>query len=346
MRFSMLICLVFGLGASIAAAAESRDQQWKLCASQSVAWDVTIGACTARIQSRQETIRNLAIAYANRGLAYQAKGDNDRAIADSTEAIRLDRKYAPAYANRGNAYRAKGDNDRAIAEYSEAIRLDPKYAVAYNNRGNAYRDKGDNDRALADYSQAIRVDPNYALAYYNRGNAYGTKGDSDRAIADYSEAIRLDPKDALGYGNRGRLYFYQGRIAGALADFNQASEIDPADAYAALWLDIAGQRSAIPSRLPRAIAKLDMTKWPAPVIRMFLGQLPVGAVLAAADDQDVSKKMGQVCEANFYGGEFVLRQGKKAEAIGLLRLAVRDCPRGFLEWDAARAALKALGEAL
>jgi tetratricopeptide (TPR) repeat protein len=33
----------------------------------------------------------------------------------------------------------------AVADYTEAIRLDPKYAFAYNNRGLAYRAKGDLD---------------------------------------------------------------------------------------------------------------------------------------------------------------------------------------------------------
>ena len=99
-----------------------------------------------------------------------------------------------------SAYRDKGDNDRAIADYNEAIRLDPKDATAYNNRG--YRlsaNKGDNDRAIADYDEAIRLDPKYAMAFLGRGIAYRAKGDLDRAIADYSEAIRLDPKFARAF---------------------------------------------------------------------------------------------------------------------------------------------------
>ena len=50
----------------------------------------------------------------------------DKAIADFTEAIRLDPKYAEAYCNRGCAYRNKGDYDKAIADFTEAIRLNPK----------------------------------------------------------------------------------------------------------------------------------------------------------------------------------------------------------------------------
>jgi tetratricopeptide (TPR) repeat protein len=39
---------------------------------------------------------NLALAYAARGLAYEHKGDRDRAIADYSKAIELDPNLAPA----------------------------------------------------------------------------------------------------------------------------------------------------------------------------------------------------------------------------------------------------------
>ena len=46
----------------------------------------------------------------------------------TTEAIRLDPKSVLAYYNRGRAHHAKVDVDRAIADFSEAIRLNPKVA--------------------------------------------------------------------------------------------------------------------------------------------------------------------------------------------------------------------------
>ena len=102
----------------------------------------------ARVQSTRAG--RPSINYNNRGYAYRGKGDMDRAIADYTEAIRLDPKYAIAYYNRGEPTATKATRTVPLPTITEAIRLDPKYAIAYNNRGVAYRDKGDTDRAIAD----------------------------------------------------------------------------------------------------------------------------------------------------------------------------------------------------
>ncbi|KAB8334921.1 tetratricopeptide repeat protein, partial [Scytonema tolypothrichoides VB-61278] len=149
---------------------------------------------------------NQKIAYNYRGNSYANKKDDDRAIADYNQAIKLDPNFALAYNNRGNSYANKKDDDRAVADFNQAIKLDPNFAYAYNNRGLSYANKKDDDRAIADYNQAIKLDPNYALAYNNRGNSYANKKDDDRAIADYNQAIKLDPNLAYAYNNRGNSY--------------------------------------------------------------------------------------------------------------------------------------------
>ena len=307
--------------------------------------DVAIAACTRSISSARLHGHNLALEYNDRGFHYASKGDYDRAIADYNKAIRLDPKFVLTYNNRGNAYREKGDNDRGIADYNQAMRLDPKDVLAYYNRGNAYYDSGADDRAIADFTEAIQIDPKYEFAYVNLGDAYRAKGDYDSAIANYAEAVRLDPKDVLAYYNRGLANLYAGAVPKALADLEQASILDPKHAYAALWLEIVGQRSDVPSRLSQAISVIDMKVWPAPVIRLFLGQMPPPAVLAAADNPDKTTKNGQICEANFYSGEWAQRHGAKDEAAHLFRLAAAECPKGFDEWFAANAELKAIGAA-
>ena len=107
-----------------------------------------------------------------------------------------------AYNNRGLAYSDKGENDRAIADYTEAIRLDPKYANAYINRGLAYREKGETDRAIADFTEAIRLDPKFADAYVNRGLAYEKLADFARARSDFNTTLGLSQKGTTGRRTR------------------------------------------------------------------------------------------------------------------------------------------------
>jgi tetratricopeptide (TPR) repeat protein len=94
--------------------------------------------------------------------------------------------------NRGIAYGNKGDNDHALADYNEAIRLDPKNAVPFLYRGIAYGKKGDKDRALADFNEAIRLDPNNADALWIRGNLRVRLNDTG-GNADMAKAEQVNP---------------------------------------------------------------------------------------------------------------------------------------------------------
>ena len=94
------------------------------------------------------------------------------------------------------------DCEKAIADYTEAIRLDPKNAKAYSTLGDVHSVRGDHDKAIADYSQAIRLDPENSETYTKRGGAYLMKDDCDKAIADYTDAIRLDPKNQKAHAQR------------------------------------------------------------------------------------------------------------------------------------------------
>ena len=112
-------CLAAAGLVSGTSASAQLSQPWTWCVNEEKASpDVQIKGCTSVIGSGKETPKNLSIAYNNRGNGYRTKGDNDRAIADYNESIRLDPNYAYPYNGRGNAYRARGENDRAIADYS------------------------------------------------------------------------------------------------------------------------------------------------------------------------------------------------------------------------------------
>jgi tetratricopeptide (TPR) repeat protein len=172
----------------------------------------SIAGCTRILERKDESIRNLSVAYNDRGLAFRRRGDPDRSIADFGEAMRLRPKDATHFYNRGLAYGDKKELDRAIADHTEAIRLGPDrnaidaksgitlsddraYADYFYGRGSAYQGKGDLERAIADFTEAIRLQPRHAIAYASRATAYEARGERDRAAADYSEAVRLGTKE-------------------------------------------------------------------------------------------------------------------------------------------------------
>ena len=94
----------------------------------------------------------------------------------------------------------KGDNDQAIAECTEAIRLDPDYAFAYRTRGDARYARADYEPAVADYAEVLRREPENVWVLVARGRAHARQKNREAAVKDFEEAIRLAPEDSAIYG--------------------------------------------------------------------------------------------------------------------------------------------------
>ncbi len=61
------------------------------------------------------------------------------------------------YDNRAIAYEKKGELDKAIADFTEVIRLDPQEGGRYFERGLAYQKKGEKAKAEVDFTQAKKL---------------------------------------------------------------------------------------------------------------------------------------------------------------------------------------------
>jgi len=130
---------------------------------------------------------------------------------------------------------------------------------------------------------------------------------------------RLDPDKREPYYNRGITNFYAGLLSQAAADLDRSSQLNPRNSYTVIWLDIVDARSNRPSQFPRAVPQLEMTKWPAPVIRLCLGQATPEEVLGAADDPDAATKQRRVCEASFFIGQMARVEACECRARGAWR---------------------------
>jgi tetratricopeptide (TPR) repeat protein len=111
--------------------------------------------------SRGESYYEEARDSARRQEAPLDKAPLDRAVADLSEAIQRNPNDAEAWYMRGHCYSMKHDDDRAIADYSEAIRLESRAgrfkAIKYESRARAFARKGNQAKADADFAQAKKL---------------------------------------------------------------------------------------------------------------------------------------------------------------------------------------------
>ena len=279
----------------------------------------------------------------NRGTDYLKKGDYTHAIEAYTECIRLDPRSAVAFHARGYAYYASHDDDRAILDFNEAIRLEPRYGDAFLERARAYEDKNDYEHAIQDYTQAIKLKPAENTLLYDRAYDYQRVGEYALALADLNELVRRFPQSADAYRNRGLAYLYSGHLAEAQQDIGRAVKLNPRGSYGVIWLYIARAKAGATAEdeLAKNAAQSDLTKWPGPVIQLFLGKTTPDAVLQAASDKDPDKSAEQRCEANFFIAEYQIFHGQRDAARKNFRLAGETCNRNyFLYGKSAQEELK------
>jgi len=251
----------------------------------------------------------------------------------------LSRSSTDQLSQRGRADRKQKDGRTDFMRAPGTIFCAALAAVA------ATADAGMVARARADFVQTARLDLKDSASGRNRVGE-PAKTDLEQVIARYSQTIMVHPADDNAYFRRGIANLYAGSASKARADIAKASELDPQYPYYELWLHLIDQRLNQLSRLGEALSRFEMTKWPAPILRLFLGKAMVPEVLAAADDPDSDSdtRRGQLCEANFYIAQLALKQGAKGEAIRLFRLAATDCPHDFVEGPAASAELTAMSK--
>jgi tetratricopeptide (TPR) repeat protein len=81
----------------------------------------------------------------------------------------------------------------AVADYSDAIRLNPKDALAHRQRACAYVAKGDVEQAIAGFTEALRLDPMDAESFCGRAEVYAATERKHMAEEDFRAALRVKP---------------------------------------------------------------------------------------------------------------------------------------------------------
>jgi TolB-like protein/Tfp pilus assembly protein PilF len=133
---------------------------------------------------------------------------------------------------------SEADEQLAIADFSEAIRLDPSYALAFAGRSRAFAGASEFAtaairqeefaRAEADAQRAIELAPALADGHVALAVVYEDADlDFPRASEEYAHAAELAPGNANAQRANGRFAVYMGRTAAGIQAARRAVVLDP-----------------------------------------------------------------------------------------------------------------------
>ena len=279
------------------------------------------------------------------GKYYYDKGDYDRAVEFISRAIEADPSEPRAYMARALAYSGMRQLDLALADMDRAISMKPDSEYACYLRGTIYAGKGQLDLAIEDFDRAVRLNGVYSLAYTGRGLARSHKGEHERGLQDCNQAISLDRKSLLARWGRGIVLLRMRSFKEASYDFIACISIKPENAFHHVNLYLA--ESHLPEDAKFRLAEFRKTlkddhKWPAPVIRMFLGEITPDELITEASHVEKRKEIMRFCEAYFYTGQFYLLKGEEQKARSCFKKCVDTGVSEYSEYYSAKAELAEL----
>jgi tetratricopeptide (TPR) repeat protein len=179
--------------ATVLSAERMLPKAWKDCKSPDAT--VAAAACKTLRDSGIPKDAELAEVQLWNGKALRDLNRLDEAMDALTASLAL-KPSSMAFSERGTVFFEKQAFDKAIADYTDAIRLDAANGEAFNNRAWTYFQTGHSDKALADADTAVRLLAREAYVWDTRGHINAKLGNREAAIRDFRAALAIDPKNA------------------------------------------------------------------------------------------------------------------------------------------------------
>lgn len=274
-----------------------------------------------------------------RGMSYEGELNFEKAIADFDLVAKQGVIAFDAIQHHSYDLARLGKSAEAV-EVVKLLSIDRVYEPkAYVARANLYDMAGGFEQALADYDTALRLKPDNAVVYQQRGLAYFGHGQLHEALTDFNKAIELEPNNATLYHNRGLAYAASDRTEKAMQDFSRSVEISSDQKYALIWLQLMRLKMGLAPEIKKYLPAKDKPDeaWPTPVIHYLGDQIDAAALRAAVLKEPLPiRRIDMSCEAEYYIGARALSEGRRYEALPLIRKSVEICPPAFVELISAK----------
>ncbi len=132
---------------------------------------------------------------------WNAKGDYDKAIKHTSEAIALYDNNPTLWQNRGIAWQKKGNSAMAMADFNHALEITSNRSPIYTCIGTFYYQQGNMDLALKYYNLALGCNPTNVTCLVNRSQVWAARKEYDRIAVDLERALKLAPGQTMVAAN-------------------------------------------------------------------------------------------------------------------------------------------------
>ena len=197
--------------------------------------------------------------YHLRGLSKKYTGDYRGALIDFSRVIDMHPDYeevSDIYYDSGKIkYHKLNDNEGALKDYNQAIKLRPTNADIYFSRAILRKSMDDTNGAFEDYSKSIELNPSDAETFFSRALLYMSLEDYSKAITDLDNVIKLglSDEDSVSlfdaYAMRASCKLLLKKYSEAIHDFDKTIELEPENGKAYFergeaWLLIGDNQKA------------------------------------------------------------------------------------------------------
>lgn len=143
------------------------------------------------------------------------------------ELPKKDKEYTGrAYASRAHLYAIAGDTVSALADFTQAIRINPDDEDVQEAYGQMLYELKRYDEADAAYHRIVSINPTSVMGYMGLGRDAYAKGNYEEAIKQYDTVIKMYEDYSSGYAFRAESYLKLGKYLEAINDITKSLSID------------------------------------------------------------------------------------------------------------------------
>ena len=126
-----------------------------------------------------------------------------------------------AYNMRGTFRYLRGENDTALEDLSQSVKIQPSLTQSYIKRASMHLELGHRDAATNDFEQASAQQADDPDIYYHRAQLNFILNDFAEAAKDYQKSIDLDRDFIFSHIQLGVTQYKMGSVASSMATFRR-----------------------------------------------------------------------------------------------------------------------------